>query len=144
MNPITRKASVHWIGGPRGGTRVVTTESGVLKNAKFSSKIPVKKDARTGPAELIAAAHATSFSLALSNELKLPPSSVGSIVTSATVTQEQSATGWMIKSIHLNVVAKIPKVTQGTFIDTALRAKTNCMVSKLLRANISMNAKLEK
>lgn len=143
MNLIIRKASVLWKGGGNGGNRTVTTDSGVLKCAKFSLGLPLKKNSHTDPAELIAAAHASSFSLALSNELGLRASAAGEIVTLATVTLEHLAAGWTIMNIHLNVLAKLPKVTQGRFIDATVRAKTNCVVSRLLRANISMNAKLE-
>ena len=139
MNLIIRKASVCW----KGGARSVTSDSGVLKRAKFSLGLPVKNNSHTDPAELIAAAHATSFSLALFNELKLKPSAGAKIATSASVTLEYLVTGWTIMNIHLTVVARLAKVTQGRFIDATVRAKTNCLVSRLLRANISMNAKLE-
>ena len=145
MNLMIRKAAVCWKGGAKGGTRAVTTESGVLKQAKFSVGAPLKNNgSHTDPAELIAAAHASSFSLALSNELGLKAVAAGEIVTSATVTLEFLAAGWTIMNIHLNVVARLPKMTQGRFIDATVRAKTNCLVSRSLRANISMNAKLEK
>jgi len=143
MNLIIRKASVRWKGGAKGGTRAVTTESGVLKQAKFSLGTPLKHNSNTDPAELIAAAHASSFSLALSNELGLKAIAAGEIVTSAAVTLEHLAAGWTIMNIHLNVVARLPKVTQSRFIDATVRAKTSCLVSRLLRANVSMNAKLE-
>lgn len=144
MNLIIRKASVRWKGNGKGGTRKVTTNSGVLKRAKFSLGLPSENNSHTDPAELIAAAHASSFSLALSNELGLRDSASGEILTAATVTLERLAAGWTVMNIHLNVLAKLPKVTQGGFIDATVRAKTNCVVSRLLRANISMNAKLEK
>ena len=144
MNLIIRKASVLWKGSAKGGTRSVTTDSGMLKRAKFSLGLPLKNNSHTDPAELIAAAHASSFSLALSNELGLKASATGEIATTATVTQEHLAAGWTIMNIHLNVLAKLPKVTQGRFIGATVRAKTNCVVSRLLRTNISMNAKLER
>ena len=144
MNLIIRKASVRWKGNTDGGTRVVSTDSGVMKRARFSSNLPIKTNSHTDPAELIAAAHASSFSLALSHELGLKTFAAGEIVTTATVTLENMNAGWTIMNIHLNVAAKLPKVTQGRFIDATIRAKTSCLVSRLLRANISMNAKLEK
>jgi osmotically inducible protein OsmC len=70
--------------------------------------------------------------------------SAGDILTSAAVTLERLAAGWTILNIHLDVVARLPNATQGRFIDAAVRAKTNCLVSRVLRATISMNAKLEK
>jgi len=144
MKLIMRKASARWEGGSNGGTRVMSTASGVLKQARYSSGIPLKENSATDPAELIAAAHAASFSLALSHELGLAGFAAGDIVTTATVTLEHLAAGWTIMNVHLNVIARLPKVTQGEFIDATVRAKTSCVVSRLLRANISMNAKLEK
>jgi osmotically inducible protein OsmC len=144
MNLMIRKASVVWRGSAKGGSRAVTTDSGVLKRARLSPGLPLKKNVHSDPTELIAAAHAGSFSLALSNELGLKASAAGEILTSATVTLEHLATGWTIMNIHLNVLARLPRVTPGRFIDATVRAKTNCIVSKLLRANVSMNAKLQK
>lgn len=144
MQLIIRKAAVQWKVGTKGDTRVVSTGSGILKHVRFASGIPLKENSATDPAELIAAAHAGSFSLALSKELKLAPSASGNIVTTATVTVEHLATGWMITDIHLNIIARLPKVTQSQFIDATVRAKTSCLVSQLLRATVSMNAKLEK
>lgn len=144
MDSINRKASVRWKGGAKGGARLVTTESGVLRQAKFSLGIPLRNGSDTDPTELIAAAHASSFSLALSNELGLSARAAGEILTTATVTLEQLAAEWTITKIYLNVVARLPEVTQGDFIDATVRAKMRCLISRLLRANISMNAKLEK
>jgi len=143
MNLIIRKASVRWKGG-RGESRAVTTESGMLKRAKFSLGAPGKGQDHTDPAELIAAAHAASFSQALSRELKLKPLTAGTIITVATVTLERHAGNWTVMNIHLGVLAQIPKLSQSKFIDATLRAKSNCLVSRLLNATISMNAKLEK
>ena len=142
MQLIIRKAAVEWKVGSQGDTRVVSTGSGVLKNARYASGIPLKESSVTDPAELIAAAHAGSFSLALAKELKLASSASGNIVTTATVTAEHLATGWTITNIHLDVIATLPKVTPTEFIDATVRAKTSCVVSQLLRATISMNTKL--
>jgi osmotically inducible protein OsmC len=120
------------------------TESGVLKQARYSSGIPLMENSATDPAELIAAAHACSFSLALSNELGFAGASTDNITTTATATMEQLPAGWTIMKIHLNVLARLPRLSQSDFIDATVRAKTSCLVSRLLRANISMNAKLEK
>lgn len=144
MQLIIRKAAVQWKVGSKGDTRVVSTGSGVLKDVRYASGIPLKDNSVTDPAELIAAAHAGSFSLALSKELKLAPLVAGNIITTATVTTEHLATGWSITNIHLNVIARLPRVTQSEFIDATVRAKTSCLVSGLLRATISVNAKLTK
>lgn len=137
---IMRNASARW----NGGTRTITTESGVLKRDHYSPSFPLKSNFGTNPAELIAAAHAASFVLALSNELRSTDFARGDITTTATVTVEHLPAGWTIVNIHLHVVAKLPRMTQEEFIDATVRAKTNCLVSRLLRANISMSAKLEK
>ena len=121
----------------------MSTESGVLQQAAVSSGIPLKSNLEANPPELIAAAQASSFSLALSDELEAMGFTEGGIVTTVTLTLEQMPVGWMIVKINLNVVAKLPRVTQSEFIDATIRAKTTCMVSVSLRANISMTAKLE-
>lgn len=143
MKVIMRKASVRWEGGTNGGCRTMTTESGVLKQVQYSLGIPIKSGSGTNPAELIAAAHASSFALALSDELGLTGSASGEIITTATVSLERLAAGWTVMNIHLNIIARLPKVTQGKFIDATVRAKTRCLISRLLRTNVSMNAKLE-
>jgi lipoyl-dependent peroxiredoxin len=144
MRLIIRKALVRWKGGSKGGTRSVTTESGTLKRAQISWGIPLGHDSGTDPAELIAAAHASSFSLALSDELGSRAVVAGELDTTATVTVEQLAAGWTVVNVHLDVVARLPRMTQDKFIDATVRAKTKCLVSRLLLAPISMNAKLEK
>jgi lipoyl-dependent peroxiredoxin len=141
---IMRKASVHWTGRRQRDAAVVSTESGVLQHARFASAIPFKNDSAIDPVELIAAALAGSFTLALSNELGQGKAVSGNIATTATVTMEHLPAGWMIMNIHLNVMARLPRVTQAQFIDSIVRAKTNCLISRLLRANTSMNARLEK
>jgi osmotically inducible protein OsmC len=142
MKVMIRNASVRWKGGPRGGIRAVTTKSRSPNLAKIKPGRP-KNESDTYPAELIAAAHASSFSRALSDELALRSSAMGDISTSVTVTLENPAAGWVITNIHLAVVASLPGVTQGRFIDATVRARTSCFVSRLLHLNISMNAKLE-
>jgi osmotically inducible protein OsmC len=144
MKKTRRTASVYWKSGTKGGTRSVSTESGALNEAEFLSGLPLKSDLHTNPGELIAAALVSSFSLALSNELGTSADVVGEIATTATVNSENLLAGWTVTDINLNVDAKLPHVTQGQFIDAAVQAKTNCMVCRLLRVNISMNAKLDK
>jgi len=143
LNQIIRQASVHWKGKAAGSSSTVSTESGVLQQAAVSSGIPLKSHLEANPPELIAAAQASSFSLALSDELEAMGFTEGGIVTTVTLTLEQLPVGWMIVKINLNVVAKLPRVTHAEFIDATIRAKTTCMVSVSLRANISMTAKLE-
>jgi osmotically inducible protein OsmC len=141
---ILRKADFRWEGGPNGGSQVVSVGSGWRNQVHPAPEISLKESSAVDPLGLIAAAHASSFSLALSDELGLADSDFGKIVTTATVTQEHLTTGWTTMNIHLNVIAKLRDVTQSEFISATVRAKTRCMVSRLLRANISMNARLEK
>lgn len=140
MKLIIRRATARW----KGGAGVMTTGSGVLKNAKFAWGYPLKDGFRTDPAELIAAAYASCFSSALSRELGRAASVSGEIATTATVTVKSLVADWALVDIHLHVIARLPGLTQGRFIDAAVRAKTNCLVSRLLRPNISMDARLER
>jgi len=143
MRLVTRTASVRWTAGVRGGARTAATGSGVLGRIPFLSAIPSGGNSNSNPAELLAAAHAASFSRALARELGPTALSAGDMVTSSSVTLERLGAGWSISNIHLSVAARLPKVTQGRFIDAAVRAKTNCLVSQALRATISINARLE-
>ena len=102
------------------------------------------KRLETNPPELIAAAHAGSFSLTLANELGEAGYRPRQIDTTATVTMENIAAGWTMTQIHLDVVAAVPRVAECDFVDAALRAKANCPISRALNANISMRAKLSR
>ena len=142
MKPYTQTASVLWLGTPQRGKGAIGTASAVLKKARRASGSDIKrKDAN--PPELIAAAHARSFSTTLADELGKAGYSPSQIDTTSTVTIEQIATGWAMTQIHLDVIATVPKVAQCDFIDAALRAKANCPISRSLNANISMRAKLK-
>jgi osmotically inducible protein OsmC len=98
----------------------------------------------TSPPELIAAAHAGSFSMSLAHELGVAGFNPEKIDTIATVTMESLAAGWRMTQIHLDVVATVARVVHCDFVDAALRAKANCPVSQLVSANISMRAKLHR
>jgi lipoyl-dependent peroxiredoxin len=144
MTSMMRNASVQWTGGSSHGSGEVTTESGVLQQARYCSGTALKMSNGTNPAELIAAAQASSFSMTLAQELGAAGFVPNHIDTIATVTLERLAAGWTISNINLKVLAEVPKASQGNFIDATLRAKLACPVSRLLRANVSMNAKLER
>ena len=117
--------------------------SGALRRTSICPGFPPLRSPNTDPAELIAAAHAGSFSLALSDELSSAGTASDHILTTVTVTLEHLTAGWTIMNIHLDVIAKLLKVSQSKFIDATIRAKTRCLVTRLLRTNVSMNAKLE-
>ncbi|MBI5691030.1 MAG: OsmC family peroxiredoxin [Verrucomicrobia bacterium] len=144
MKLILRRAAVRWTAGKRGDFRLVTTDSGALSLAPFSSTLRQSNVSDGNTAVLIAAAHAASFSQALAQELGKAALLGGDILTLALVTMELLPAGWTMVNTHLNVVARLPHATQGRFIDAAVRAKTLCPVSRALRVTISMNAKLER
>ena len=141
MKPYTRKASVLWLGTRQRGKGAISTPSTVLRKAPYASGHDNKRQS-TNPPELIAAAHAGSFSITLADELAEAGYSPRQIDTTATVTMEDIAAGWTMTQIHLDVIATVPKAAQCDFIDAALRAKANCPVSRSLNANISMRAQL--
>ena len=141
MKPYTRKASFLWVGTRLRGKGAISTPSAVLKKAPYAFGRDNKRRA-TNPPELIAAAHAGSFSMTLAHELGEAGYSPHQIDTTAMVTMEDIAAGWTMTQIHLDVIATVPKVAQCDFIDAALRAKANCPISRSLNANISMRAQL--
>ena len=141
MKPYTRKASVLWLGTRQRGKGALSTPSAALKIALYAAGGDGKRWG-TNPPELIAAAHAGSFSMTLANELSQAGYHPRQIDTTATVTMEDIAAGWTMTQIYLDVIATVPKVAQCDFVDAALRAKANCPISRSLNANISMRAKL--
>ena len=143
MKPYTRKASVLWLGTRQHGKGAISTPSAVLRKVPYASGSDLRRWG-TSPPELIAAAHAGSFSLTLANELAEAGYRPCQIDTTATVTMECLAGGWTMTQIHLDVMARVPKVAEYDFVDAALRAKANCPVSRVLNANISMRAQLNR
>jgi lipoyl-dependent peroxiredoxin len=143
MKPYTRKASVFWLGTRQRGKGAVSTASAVLRKVPCTSGSKVKQRG-TSPAELLAAAHASSFSMTLAKELGQAGYRPRQIDTTAAVTMQDNAAGWTLTQIHLDVVATVPKAAECDFVDAALRAKANCPVSRALNPNISMNAKLSR
>lgn len=139
---MQRKASALWVGPGKEGQGQLTTTSGVLKNTAYSFSTRFADGVGTNPEELIAAAHAGCFSMALAFGLSgagFPPER---IQTAATLTMEKLGAGWEIKTIHLHVNASVPKIDSPKFLELANDAKKNCPVSKLLRAEITMEARL--
>lgn len=141
---MERKASAEWKGGLKDGKGTISTPSGVLSNTPYSFTTRFESAPGTNPEELIAAAHAACFSMALSAQLSganLPPDS---IATKANLTLEKLDSGWTISKIHLDVTGRIPQIDDAAFQKYAADAKANCPVSKVLKgAEISMTAKLE-
>jgi len=141
MKPYTRKASVLWVGTPLRGKGAISTPGSALKMALFASGGNLKQRG-TNPPELVAAAQAGSFSLALANEVVEAGYQPRQIDTTATVTMENIAAEWTLTQVHLEVVAAVPRLAECDFVDAALRAKASCPISRALNANISMSAKL--
>ena len=141
---MNRKASAVWQGGLKDGKGTVSTESGVLSQTQYSFGTRFENGKGTNPEELVAAAHAGCFSMALSAELGKANITPTSIETSATVTFEKLDTGWTVSKVHLDTKAKIPGADPAAFNVAAETAKTNCPISKLLKAEITMQATLEK
>jgi len=139
---MQRKASAVWKGGLKDGKGTVSSASGVLKNTPYSFSTRFEETPGTNPEELIAAAHAGCFSMALSAQLGNAGMTPESIETSATLTMEKLEAGFTITAIHLDVVAKIPGGDAAKFEEAANNAKAGCPVSRVLNAKITMNAKL--
>jgi lipoyl-dependent peroxiredoxin len=140
---MKRKASALWSGNLKDGKGAISTESGVLSDTQYSFTSRFAEGRGTNPEELIAAAHAGCFSMALSNELGKAGMAPEAIKTSATVTLESSAAGFTITAVHLDVTARVPGASQQAFEAAAASAKSGCPVSKVLKAEITMNATLE-
>jgi osmotically inducible protein OsmC len=140
---MNRTASAHWIGGLKDGKGTISTQSGILNDSQYGFNTRFENGAGTNPEELIAAAHAGCFSMALSAQLGEAGLRADSIRTTAVVTLEKVGDGFSITSVHLDLTAKIPGATRQAFEEAANRAKAGCPVSKLLNAKITLDAKLE-
>lgn len=140
---MRRKASAVWAGGLKDGKGQISTDSGVLSNTQYSFSTRFEDGAGTNPEELIAAAHAGCFSMALSGQLGQANLTAESINTTATVRLEKTDNGFAITSVHLDVTAKVPGADQQAFETAANNAKAGCPISKVLKAEITMEARLE-
>ena len=132
-----------WRGDLKGGKGSISTESGVLKDTQYSFSTRFENGAGTNPEELIAAAHAGCFSMAFSAELGKAGITPESIQTTATVTLEKTDAGFTVTQSHLDVAAKIPGADKAKALEIANAAKAGCPISRLLKANITMDAKVE-
>lgn len=140
---MRRKASAVWTGGLKDGKGTISTESGVLSETQYSFSTRFEDGKGTNPEELIAAAHAGCFSMALSGQLGQAGLTAESIRTTANVRLEKTDAGFAITSVHLEVKAKVPGADQQAFETAANNAKAGCPVSKVLNAEITMEASLE-
>ena len=140
---MKRNGSAMWNGDLRSGHGTMSTASGVLSNTQYSFSTRFENGIGTNPEELIAAAHAGCFSMALSAQLGEAGLVAQSIHTRATVTLEKSGGGFAITAVHLDLTARIPGASQEAFEAAADAAKAGCPVSKLLNAKITLDKKLE-
>jgi len=140
---MVKKAWAVWKGSIKEGGGTISTETGVLKEAPYGFKSRFESGKGTNPEELIGAAHAGCFSMAFSLMLGMAGLTPEKIETHADVTLDKVGEGFEITAVHLNVTAKIPGASTAQFQEIANKAKVGCPVSKLLKARITMDAKLE-
>jgi osmotically inducible protein OsmC len=140
---MKRKASAVWQGGIKDGKGSISTGSGVLDKTQYSYSTRFEDGIGTNPEELIAAAHAGCFSMALSGQLGTAGMTAERIDTTATVTLDKTDAGFTITEVHLDVRARIPGADQAAFETAANNAKAGCPVSRVLNAKITMEARLE-
>jgi osmotically inducible protein OsmC len=140
---MKRKGSAVWKGGLRDGQGTVSTASGVLTDTQYSFSTRFEDGIGTNPEELIAAAHAGCFSMALSGQLGAVGLTPEQISTTAIVTLEKLEAGFTVTAVHLEVKAKVPGADPQAFAEAANSAKAGCPISRLLNANITMSAELE-
>jgi osmotically inducible protein OsmC len=140
---MKRKATAEWRGGLKDGKGEISTESGVLAKTQYSFGTRFEQGAGTNPEELIAAAHAGCFAMALSNTLGEANMVAERITVTATVSLDKVEAGWTVTESHLDLKAKIPGADRGAFETAANNAKGGCPISRLLNAKITMDASLE-
>ncbi|WP_440997789.1 OsmC family protein [Arhodomonas sp. SL1] len=140
---MKRNATAVWQGGLKDGSGNISTETGTVANAAYSFGTRFEQGTGTNPEELLAAAHAGCYSMALSLVLGESGVTPERIDTTATVAIEPSDDGFTITTVHLDVRARIPGIDQGTFEEAANAAKVGCPVSKLFNAEITLDARLE-
>lgn len=139
---MVRSASAVWAGNLKEGKGTISTESGVLKASPYSFRSRFETEAATNPEELVAAAHAGCYSMALSAQLHAAGMASERVETTARVTLEKVGDGFAVTASHLVVTAKVPGANPEEFSKVAEAAKAGCPISKLLNATITLEAKL--
>jgi len=140
---IKRSASAIWLGNLKQGKGTLSSDSGVLHDTPYSFQTRFEGTKGTNPEELIAAAHAGCFTMALSAALEGAGFIADTLTTSADLTLENlPTTSWTVTKIHLTTVAKVPGISAEKFAEVAAGAKANCPISRLLKAEITLDAKL--
>lgn len=139
---IVKKGSAHWAGSIKEGQGTISTETGALKEHPYGFKARFEGGKGTNPEEILGAAHAACFSMALSLMLGEAGFTPTTIDTTASVSLDKDGDGFSITAIHLDTKASIPNIDQQTFDQITSQAKTGCPVSKLFNATITMDAQL--
>ena len=139
---MDRTASAVWHGGLKDGKGTISTQSGVLKDSQYSFGTRFADGIGTNPEELIAAAHAGCFTMALSAFLGGAGFTAKELSTQATLTLEQVGGNWTITTIHLDLTGRVPDIDAAKFEEIARNAKANCPVSRVLKADISLSIQL--
>jgi osmotically inducible protein OsmC len=143
MATIKRRGSAAWQGGIKDGKGTISTESGALSAYPYGFASRFEGQKGSNPEELIGAAHAACFTMALSLILGQAQLTADQLDTSAEVSLDQVEGGYAITRIHLTLKGKVPGADQATFTELANKAKANCPVSKLFKAEITLDATLE-
>jgi lipoyl-dependent peroxiredoxin len=139
---MDRNAKAQWKGDLKSGSGTISSASGVLSNTPYSFKTRFEQGNGTNPEELLAAAHAGCFSMALSLMLQNEGLKADSIDTTCTISLEPEGDGFAIKNSHLDLKAKIPGASQDAFNRAATNAKEGCPVTKLFDTEITLSAQL--
>lgn len=139
---MKRTANAQWRGDLKSGTGTISTATGVLSNASYSFRTRFENGQGTNPEELLAAAHAGCFSMALSAQLAQAGFTAESIETKCEISLEKQPDGFGITASHLEVKARVPGAGQEAFDQAVQAAKTGCPVSKLYKTNITVSAQL--
>jgi osmotically inducible protein OsmC len=140
---MKRTAQAKWQGDLKTGSGTISTASGTLASTPYSFHSRFEQGKGTNPEELLAAAHAGCFTMALSNQLAQAGLKAESLETACTVTLEQKDGGFAITESHLELKAKVPGATREAFDKATAGAKSGCPVSKLYNTNITLTATLE-
>jgi osmotically inducible protein OsmC len=143
MASIQRTASAAWQGSGKDGKGTLTTQSGTLRQTPYSFHSRFENGQGTNPEELIAAAHAGCFTMALAFKLQGAGHTAESLQTDAKLTMEQEGAGWKIAKVALNLTAKVPGLSEAEFRKLADDAKATCPVSRVLNAEITLDASLQ-
>ena len=140
---MKRSASAMWNGDLKSGKGTISTDSRVLSDTQYSFSTRFENGKGTNPEELIAAAHAGCFSMALSAQLTTAGTPPARVATTATVTLDKTDAGFTVTNVHLEVTASVPGATEAAFQEAAGNTKKGCPISRLLNTEITMNARLE-